>query len=394
MDMNFSQKKSLVVIEVGHLSTTAVAGGDLLIQGMAPYLKEDYWLEIIIPSMAMHHWRIKKGISFQPIASIFLESSKHPSAIFFTYLWRATFVFFFLLRKKGAFILCSSTNILPDVFPAFFARYLRKNVVWVARIHHLIPLPYNREGKLIVNVVSNLMQSLALFMIRARADIIIALNENLKEDLIAKGYPIEKTKVLGAGINFEKINTQKILKNTKAYDSVFLGRLHPTKGVFDLIPIWDEVVKKFPQAQLAVIGGGQEHLTKSLQKQIDKAGLSKNVFILGYLPIERVYSTMERAKVFLFTDHEAGWGLAVAEAMAAGLPVVGYDIGILGTVYKEGFKKVPLGNHKAFAREIKRLLKNENQRLKLAKEAKKQAAKLDWAQTSKNFRSILKEINV
>ena len=173
---------------------------------------------------------------------------------------------------------------------------------------------------------------------------------------------------------------------------MFLGRLHPTKGIFDLIPIWKEVVSDLPKARLAVIGGGQEYLSDYLQKLIQKEGLSENVFLLGVIPDKKVFSLMKKAKVFLFTDHEAGWGLAVAEAMVCGLTVVGYDNGLLGTVYKAGFRKVPLGNHHRFANETKQLLRERSVRVKLAREAKRQAMKLDWERTSRKFSLILGEM--
>ena len=69
---------------------------------------------------------------------------------------------------------------------------------------------------------------------------------------------------------------------------------------------------------------------------------------------------LEKAAVITWnTDHEAGFGLAVAEAMAAGLPVVGWDIGILGYVYKSGYIKVPLNNYNQFARSILKLLHDD-----------------------------------
>ena len=45
--------------------------------------------------------------------------------------------------------------------------------------------------------------------------------------------------------------------------------------------------------------------------------------------------------------------------MACGLPVVGWDIGILGSVFREGYLKAPLGNHQKFASQVVALLKDE-----------------------------------
>lgn len=386
----FSAKK-LVVIESGHLSETLVSGGDLLMQGMAPYLKRRGALEVIIPSMARHHWKAEKGITFQMIPPVFFEKSTSHIAVFLTYLWRMSHVVFFLLKKEGPFVLYSSTNTFVDVVPAYLTQIFRKDIDWIARVHHLTELPTSRPGSFFVNTVSLALDRTSLYFIKS-ARLVIALNTSLQNTLIKKGVPKKKVKVLGAGIDAEKIDSQKVLGNTKSYDGIFLGRLHPTKGIVDLIPIWKSVVKEIPEARLAVIGGGQEYVSNDLQQRIQKNGLTKNVALLGFVPDEKVFSLMKKAKVFLFTDHEAGWGLAVAEAMACGLPVVGYDTGVLGTVYKKGFRKVPLGKYDNFSQNVIQLLKNKYQRIKLAKAARLEAAKLDWTVTSKKFDHMVEKL--
>lgn len=391
--MNSPIRKTLIIIESGHLSTKVVSGGDLLMQAMAPYLKKQHQLKIVLPAIALRHWKRKKGITFHPIPPLVFEKSTRPLSVFLTYIWRIFHTTPFLLKQSKPYILYSSTNILPDVLPAYFARTFQSNTNWVARIHHLIPSPAEREGKIIVNTVSYLMQKLTLLMIKIRADLIIALNDKLKAELLRKKFPKTRVKVLGAGINFKQITSVKPAAKTSHYDGIFLGRLHPTKGIFDLVPIWKKVVKELPQAKLAVIGGGQEYLNKYMQKVINEQELTKNISLLGFLPDSEVYSLMKRAKVFLFTDHEAGWGLAVAEAMACGLPVVGYDNGVLGTVYKKGFKLVPLGDHRTFAQETAELLQNDFARKKLASAAKNETSNLNWDKTAEKFGLIIDKLH-
>jgi len=390
LSLGVDKKAKIAVLETGHAPGTTLAGGDKLMEPMAQRLSKNYQFSIIVSHLGAKHWkeaRLQKEMII--LSQNRFDKSSEPVPVFLTYCLRMLETTKILKKKKDTDIIYSSTNILPDVLPSYFARKRHNYTTWVARIHHLIPPPHAREGRSIVNRVSYLMQSIALFMIKTRADIIIALNEQLYKELLNKGFPKKKLKVLGAGIDFEKIDSQKVLPDTKSYQGIFLGRLHPTKGIFDLVPIWKKVVKDLPKAKLAVIGESQEYISENLQKEIERGGLSKNVSLLGYLPDGQVYSLMKKACVFLFTDHEAGWGLAVAEAMAAGLPVVGYDIGILGTVYKKGYKKVSVRNYKKFAKEVKNLLKNNPDRIRLSREALKEAARLDWSLTTEKFRVIL-----
>ena len=100
---------------------------------------------------------------------------------------------------------------------------------------------------------------------------------------------------------------------------------------------------------------------------------------------------MKQADIFLFLDHEAGWGLAVAEAMACGLPVVGYDNGVLGSVYKNGYLVAPIGDHKRFSNQVIKLLSNKSFRQEMASKARLEAQKHDWEKTSKKFNQLLKD---
>ena len=389
-------KPRIMVLEISHALGAPLAGGDKLMEPMATRLEGKFAFSIIVSSVGAEHWRkapLKKEMLTLPRTK-FDESGK-PADVFLAYCLRMWQAYKILLEKVDESglrnILYSSTNILPDVLPAYFAKMKKRQAIWIARVHHLIPPPHKREGRLIVNIVSFLMQALALFMIKSKADIVIVLNEQLKKDLEEKGFLKEKLRVLGGGIEFERIQNTKITRKRK-FNAVFLGRLHVTKGVFDTILIWKEVVKKLPNAKLAIIGDGPIEIKKTLAKEIRNANLSKNVELVGFLPYPQVFAIMKQADIFLFLDHEAGWGLAVAEAMACGLPVVGYDTGVLGDVYKEGFRKVALRKYSRLANEVIKLLTNKYLRQKLSREAIEEASLHDWKETSKRLDLLLDKI--
>lgn len=391
--MNFSKRKILAVTETGHLSKRAVAGGDRLMQGMAPYLKKRYELEIIIPRSSKHHWKETKGIRFHLLRSNFFENSNNPLLVFLTYVLRIVQTTSYFMRKKGSFIAYSSTNLFVDVIPIFIVRFFRKDLRWIARVHHLTQHPLDRPGNILVNSLSFLIDRLTLLCIR-HTDAVIVLNPVLQKKLQKNGFAKKSLYVLGGGINLSIIKKYIPKKSAPSFDGVYVGRIHRTKGVLDLPFIWKEVVNRIPHARLAIIGELSEKSTTSqLKKLIDRVGLPNNIMLTGFIPAKDLFSILKKAKVFLFTDHEAGFGLAVAEAMACGIPVIGFDIGVLGTIYKMGFKKVPLGNHKRFSKEIINLLLNAKLRQQLADEAKTEAAKFDWKLTSEKFTRILNRKN-
>ncbi|MDP3998197.1 MAG: glycosyltransferase, partial [bacterium] len=389
--LNTLPAAKITALEIGHAGTVGLAGGDRLFEEMVKNMPKKFKIEVITTPFGSKHWRqshVRIGIKVLRLNPF--ERGADPFSVFYSYLIRIFQTTILLLKqRKKLEILYSSTNVLPDIFPAFIAKLRNPKIVWIARVHHLIPPPQKREGKLIVNIVSYLMQKIGLFCMRHRADLTIALNEAIQKHLIKIGFNRNRLTVLEAGIDFKRINEYQP-KKTEHFDGIYLGRLHVTKGVFDTINIWKEVTRRKEKAKLAIIGAGPQYIKTELESQIIKEGLTRNIEILGYLPENKIYDYLKSSKVFLFTDHEAGWGLAIAEAMACGLPAVGYDIGILGGVFKKGFRVVKLGDTRKFAQEIIQLLENATERENLAHQALSQAKYLGWEKTSRKFITLIK----
>lgn len=391
-----NQPVEIVALETGHIAGSLVAGGDKLLEEMIKRTKKTFGLTVIVPKVGIGHWQESKlDIKLKILPANPFEKYTGPFGVFANYfsrIWQS----FFILRKiakdpNKKIIIYSSTNIWPDVFPAFLIKITQAKVIWLARIHHLSPPPRKRLGRFWVNLGSYFLQKISLFAIRTKADLILVLNSNLKKDLEKIGFPSGKMITLGGGVDFKVISETKPLPK-KQFDGVFLGRFHPAKGIFDLAPIWQQVVKEKPDAKIAIIGTGPPENVRDLKKQINDYNLKKKMDLLGFIPQGKVWRVLKSSKVFLFTDREAGFGLATAEAMAAGCPVVGWDIGILGSVFKSGFIKIKLENIDLFAQETVKILKNKALHQKLSYQASQEAFKFDWNITSKNFIKLVNEI--
>jgi len=235
------------------------------------------------------------------------------------------------------------------------------------------------------------MQFISRLMIKSQSDLTIALNNQLAKTLTKQGFQKDRITVLGAGIDYQKIEKVKVGKNKK-YDAIFVGRIHPSKGIYDLVEIWKIVASQRPEAHAIIVGEGAPQEKAKLISKIKKAGISNNLKIAGYLSDKKLIASLKSSMIFVFCDHEAGWGLAIGEAMAAGLPVVGYNLDIFGDVYKQGYNLVPLGDTKHFAKKVIHLLDNQNDYLKLKREALSQARRLSWQQTSLKFQQIVTKL--
>lgn len=376
---------NIAVLELGHVLGNSLSGGDKLLDPMARRMRKRVSFSIIVSSVGHKHWLKNPAVrKLYILPRSRFDLSANPFTIFCSYLDRLIRAVH-ILYTIDAEALYSSTNIFPDIFTAAVCK--RKNQIWIARVHHLIPPPQARAGNLFINFGAFLLQKIALQLIKMRADLVIALNEPLRFQLQGMGIDRTKLYVLGGGIDITKYQSKKTI--IKKFDGIFIGRLHPTKGIFDLPKIWASVVDENPSAKLAVVGTGAKRYELKLKQMISDAGLSKSIQLMGYVSDQKIIALLKSAKIFLFSDHEAGWGLAAAEALACGVPVVGYDIGILGNVFTNGFKQVRYADVIEFANKINELLVNKPVYRRLSQQALIESRNFDWNNTTRAFESII-----
>jgi glycosyltransferase involved in cell wall biosynthesis len=273
-------------------------------------------------------------------------------------------------------VIYTSSDFLPDVFPAFVLKRRNKKTKWVQEIYHLIPSPAHREGSFLINAASFIAQRVSLCLIRRNADMIFVLNNMIRTQLVNLGFSKSRLYVTGAGINLAKID-QIQQSEGAAYDACFLGRLHLSKGIFDLIEIWKLVVCKKNNAKLAVIYIGPKDLESAMAMKVKEENLESNVFMLS-LTGNDALSVVKSSKVFVFPSHEEGWGIAIAEAMACCLPVVAYDLSVYKEVFPQGMITVPLNNFTRFSQEALSLIENEEKRYIIGQQGRNQVTKYDW----------------
>ena len=144
----------------------------------------------------------------------------------------------------------------------------------------------------------------------------------------------QKNKVKSLGIDEYKI----ILKpnslqmsfdmKTQKYNYVYVGRLEESKGILNLLEIWDQLDEKYV---LTIVGGGD------IEMQLRQKYKKPNIIFKGKCSREETMAIVSHSKYLLQPSlwYET-FGLTIIEAMGAGVPVIGYDIGTRGDFIKDG----------------------------------------------------------
>jgi glycosyltransferase involved in cell wall biosynthesis len=115
----------------------------------------------------------------------------------------------------------------------------------------------------------------------------------------------------------------------------FISRLTERKNPLLALEAFEEIRKEHPKAKLYIAGWGP--LKDRLLKEISSRGLEKNVKYLGPLEREEVRSLLSSTDLFLMPGKKEAFSIATLEALALGVPVVGFRETGLEDMVKHGY---------------------------------------------------------
>jgi glycosyltransferase involved in cell wall biosynthesis len=105
---------------------------------------------------------------------------------------------------------------------------------------------------------------------------------------------------------------------------LYMSRLDPKKGLDLLLPSLERLLEKGLDFHFVLAGGNPQdrEYENRIKNQIERSILGKNTTITGFVTGEVKNSLLARADLFVLPSYYENFGIAVAEAMAAGIPVV------------------------------------------------------------------------
>jgi glycosyltransferase involved in cell wall biosynthesis len=310
---------------------------------------------------------------------------------------------FSLARDANSNVIFVPNNTLPNLFSSYIISSVLRLPLCVV-VHH-IDVPFKSEkadGSLYgcyriigYSRLVSLMKTFAFYItvsLLRKARAIIAVSNFTARALKIYGVSNVKIFVSGNAVNVNFMRNVKPYSAKKCYDGVFVGRIAKEKGVFDLLSVWKKIAKNRGEAKLLIIGSGLEF--SAVKEKIVALGLENRVFLRGCCSDSELYGLLKSSKVFIFPSLFEGWGIAVAEALACGLPVVAYDVPALRENFG-GCKSVFLVSVKNFGEMFSKILRildmSEKDLRKLGSFSRQYSKRFVWEEVAKKDLAFLEK---
>ncbi len=334
------------------LSPHSHAGGEVhdeaVLKGLA---QRGYHIEILLPYKKPYDTK-QKNWRVEHVSLPYIHTSYLFNVVSFLHLVRT-------YKRQPFHIVRIHSPYLVGIGAYLFKRLIAPEVKLFATYHHIEP---NWIYTLIDKVLAN------------KWDHIFIDSEYSKHDLMQR-YSVEDANITVTynGVPEHYFSTQKNSPTSnKGLSLVFCGLLIQRKRVDFLLHL---MTKLDHDTHLTIIGDGP--LKRKLEALARTLDISEKVTFKGSVSEEQKLDILRASDVFVFPSRMEGFGLAPAEAMALGLPVIASNQGSLPEVIGNGGIVLP-HDEEMWISTITRLKTEKDTLRHYGQEARKQAQQFRW----------------
>ncbi len=239
--------------------------------------------------------------------------------------------------------------------------------------------------------IENMSKDLSEFLVKHmnEYDKIVFSSPEYIEAAVNAGIQKEKTELIYPMANtsiFKKmeVDKEKIKKSLglKKEDKIILciQRVDPKSGHEQLIRAMPKILESIPQAKLVFVGGesmsnklskSRQELKENILRLIDELKIKDKIIWAGTIDYYKLPEIYNSADINCLTSKNEGFGLAVTEGMACGLPTIGTNVGGIPLQVKDNYNGflVEVGDYKNTAQKIVQILTDKKLSSKMSKNA-------------------------
>lgn len=264
----------------------------------------------------------------------------------------------------------------------------------VLLVHHLFGSTAFREASFPVAAATWLLERTVPYAFRGTP--VIAISESTARDLVARGLPSSRIRVVPNGVDVGHYTPGERVAESGAGrfaepSLLYLGRLKRYKGVDLVLRAVARLRERDIFCRLRIVGKGDHRA--SLEALTDRLGLRDRVDFLGFVSEARKLELLRRSWIHVLASPKEGWGIANLEAAACGTPTVASDSpGLRDSVCdgETGFL-VPHGDIERMTERLATLIADPALRERMGRLARLFAEKYSWDETAREFEAVLRQ---
>lgn len=160
-----------------------------------------------------------------------------------------------------------------------------------------------------------------------RAAAFLQATSTLEADAL-KSYGFQNVKILSHGVELPETLPDKFEARlawgiqSDEIVLVALGRIHPVKGLELMIKAVGKISKQGMKPRLLIAGRGNEAYVQSLQNLAAQQNIATQCQFVGQVAGDQKWSLLRAGDLFVHLSTGESFGLAIGEALGAGLPVL------------------------------------------------------------------------
>lgn len=227
------------------------------------------------------------------------------------------------------------------------------------------------------------------------ADGVIASNEVERQELLDR-FGLDPARVFiapcGVDISLFHPDSRRAARQALGIPeservALYVGRIEPLKGLDTLLQAAALLRDSVPQLRVVIVGGAPKGRDAATEQEIQRLRtLATNLRLHSVLdfrgpqPQQELPAFYRAADVTVVPSHYESFGMAALESLACETPVVASRTGGLPSTIRSGRNGylAPVGNERAFARSIEKLLCRPELARRLSEEASRTARRYSW----------------
>lgn len=269
--------------------------------------------------------------------------------------------------------------VIDDInkIPFYTPLYVKKPLLAIS--HHFFGTTIFREASLPAALYVYLAEKTIDFIYKKTEFAVVS--KSTLDEFLSRGFDKNKFSIVPNAIHQAEFPMTVIGKSQKPIISYF-GRLKKYKSVDHLLKAFALIEKKFPEAELYILGKGD--FRDDLEKLARELNIEDKTTFFGFVSNEDKVKLLSKSWAMVNTSMKEGWGITNIEANACGTLVISADVPGLRDSVKDNLSGLlyEYADIKMLADKLELIIVDKEKRNELSEGAIEWASSFSWDESA------------